>query len=296
MAKNISGFTFIKNGLTLGYPILESVQSIDPLCDEVVINVGFDDPNLQKDDGTYEYLRDHLNNDKYIFVKSYWDPQMTSKGLILSQQTNIALEKCQGKYCQYIQGDEALHEQDYSLVENGIRGMEGNQSIEGLVYKYLHFYGNVDAILYTQRIYRREVRLIRNGLGTKSFLDAQGFKTADGKKLSCKEIEAPVYHYGWARKEQVMAKKVIAMDKLYKGPEFEKKQKFVYHKMWGIKPFMGTHPEVMAKWIEAHRNEIDILSLPMAFRLKDMRLVISDFIESLTGYRIGEYKNFNLID
>ena len=52
MTKQISGFTFIKNGLTLGYPILESVQSIDPICDEVVINVGYDDPNLEKDDGS----------------------------------------------------------------------------------------------------------------------------------------------------------------------------------------------------------------------------------------------------
>jgi len=42
----ISGFTFIKHGLNLGYPIKESIESIEPLCDEIIINVGYDDPEL----------------------------------------------------------------------------------------------------------------------------------------------------------------------------------------------------------------------------------------------------------
>ncbi|MCK5884756.1 MAG: hypothetical protein KAG61_13785 [Bacteriovoracaceae bacterium] len=296
MAKQISGFTFIKNGLTLGYPILESVQSIDPLCDEVVINVGYDDPNLVKDDGTYDFLRDNLQGDKYIFTKSHWDPEVTSKGLILSEQTNIALEKCSGKYCQYIQGDEALHEKDFAAIEQGVRDMDKNETLDGLVFKYLHFYGNVDAILYTQRIYRREVRLIRNGRGIHSHLDAQGFKTQDGSKPKCKQIDATVHHYGWARKEQVMARKVKAMDKLYHGKDFEKQQEFEYKRMWGIKRFLATHPEVMSKWIEQHRNEINIHELPLDFKVKDLRRVLADFVENCTGHRIGEYKNFKLIE
>lgn len=291
----LSGFTFIKNGLKLGYPILESVQSIAPLCDEVVINVGYDDPNLQKDDGTYDYLRSHLTGDKYVFLKSHWDPEMTSKGLILSQQTNIALERCRGKYCQYIQGDEALHEKDFAAIEAGIKQMENREELQGLVYKYLHFYGNVDAILYTRRIYRREVRLIRNHLGVRSHLDAQGFKNADGSKLNCSMIDATVYHYGWARKEQVMAQKVKAMDKLYHGKDFEKKDQFAYKKIWGIRPFKGTHPQVMQEWIKAHKNEIDIHALPMDWKFKNVSFVVSDLIESMTGYRIGEYKNYKLI-
>ena len=54
----ISGFTFIKNGLSLGYPFKESAESIAPLCDEIIIIVGFNDPDCKKDDGTYEYLQD----------------------------------------------------------------------------------------------------------------------------------------------------------------------------------------------------------------------------------------------
>ncbi|MCK5883442.1 MAG: hypothetical protein KAG61_07120 [Bacteriovoracaceae bacterium] len=296
MSKRLSGFTFIKNGLTLGYPILESVRSIEPLCDEIIINVGYDDPSLEKDDGTYDYLRENLKGDKYVFCKSYWSPEMTSKGLILSEQTNIALAKCTGKYCQYIQGDEALHERDFDAIRKSMDDMDQNEELDGIVFKYLHFYGNVDVVLYTQRIYRREVRLIRNGKGIKSHLDAQGFKTADGQKPRCKQVEATVHHYGWARKEQVMATKVKVMDKLYHGKDFEQKEKFSYKRMWGIKAFKSTHPTVMVKWIDQHRNDIDILTLPLVFKPKDVRLVISDFVESLTGYRIGEYKNFKIIE
>ena len=35
--RRVSGFTFIKNGLSLGYPIKESIMSIEPLCDEIII-------------------------------------------------------------------------------------------------------------------------------------------------------------------------------------------------------------------------------------------------------------------
>ena len=35
----ISGFTFIRNGATLGYPFVASIRSLLPLCDEVIVNV-----------------------------------------------------------------------------------------------------------------------------------------------------------------------------------------------------------------------------------------------------------------
>ena len=36
----VSAFTFIKNGQILGYPFIQSIQSILPIVDEFVINVG----------------------------------------------------------------------------------------------------------------------------------------------------------------------------------------------------------------------------------------------------------------
>jgi len=286
----VSGFTFIKNGLTLGYPILESILSIDPLCDEVIINVGFDREDLTQDDGTFDYLNDHLKGDRYRFVKSYWDPSKTKSGLILSEQTNIALDLCRGKYAQYIQGDECIHEDDLVHIEAGLRAMDNNQNIHGLIFNYMHFYGNVDTYKFVRNLYRREVRTIRNHVKIRSWLDAQGFRFEDKTKLNAILTPARIFHYGWARAEKVMNKKIGVMDHFYHGKRVQ--SEFKYRRDYGLKKFLQTHPQVMSRWIEQNKNPIDLMSLPMSWDKNVPGLFISDIIESLTSYRIGEYKNY----
>ena len=292
---NISGFTFIKNGLSLGYPFKESIESIDPFCDEVIINVGFDDPLCRKDDGTYDYLREHFKGKRYVFLKNYWDPALSEGGKVLAQQTNIALSKCSGKYCQYIQGDEVLHANDYEKILSSVKAMEKDKRIQGLVYDYLHFYCNTDIVKRNRNAYRREVRLVRNGIGAYSHLDAQGFKAAGGSKLLCKLVGATVYHYGWARIFDVMEKKVESFSKLYHGKDFVDEDKFKYYRVWGLKKFEGDHPANMSDWIEKNKNDIDVLSLKSKFQLRFLSRWLSDLIENTTGHRVFEYRNYKLL-
>lgn len=289
----ISGITFIKNGLTLGYPILESIQSIDPLVDEVIINVGFEDQELTKDDGTYNYLRVNLKGPKYVFLKSWWDPSITQSGRILAQQTDIALAAAKGEFIQYIQGDEVIHEDDLDLIRQGINDLEKDNRVDGLIFKYLHFYGNTDTIKYTRNVYRREVRLIRNK-NIKSWRDAQGFRFKDDSKIPCKEIAARIFHYGWARPQALMDKKTKAFEKLYHGNNI-KTQNFTYKRCHGLKPFKGTHPLVIKNWIKKNNNSLDLSKLKRDYQWKDLSLLFSDIVEGLTGYRIGEYKNFKVV-
>lgn len=298
MSKKISGFTFIKNGLTLGYPILESVLSIEPICDEIIINVGFDDKELQVDDGTYAYLKENLKGEKYKFITSWWDPSITKNGLILSQQTNLALAECTGDYCQYIQGDECVHEDDLLSILDGVEQMEKDKTIDGLIFNYLHFYGNVDTYKYTRNLYRREVRLVRNHKGIKSWLDAQGFRAADETKIKARLITARIFHYGWARAQQVMKKKIQVFDTFYHGQDHgrqEGKKEFQYERSWGLKKFKKTHPKVMKNWIDKNRNPIDLMALPLTLDWNVPGLMFTDSIEAVTGFRLGEYKNYKRI-
>ena len=296
MSNNISGFTFIKNGLTLGYPILESVLSIAPICFEVIINVGFNNPECTEDDGTWDYLTKSLTDSKFKFVKSWWDPTIQKSGLILSQQTNIALKHCAGDYCMYIQGDECVHEDDLIAIENGVLEMKKNQSIDGLIFNYMHFYGNVDTYKFTRSVYRREVRLIRNHKGIKSWLDAQGFRAEDNTKIKARLITARIFHYGWARSEHVMKKKVKVFDTFYHGDKEQKNAtQFKYERNWGLRKFTNTHPEIMKNWIEKNRNAIDLMTLPLSWGSNLFGLMFTDLIEKYTGYRIGEYKNYRKI-
>ena len=290
----ISGISFVKDGLTLGYPIRESIESIASLCDEIVINVGFSNESLTQDDGTYKYLTDYFTREKFRFIKSFWDPAVDKKGEILSQQTNVALQNCRGKYCQYIQADEAVHQEDHSAILKGVELMEKKQNIEGLVFRYIHFYGNVDIQKYTRSIYRREVRLIRRLPSIKSWRDAQGFRHDNGRKLACKKINAAIYHYGWARAEKIMAKKIQKMGKFYHG-QSHKSDAFEYQRIWGLKKFTGNHPKVMENWIKENRNDLNIMKLKLNTNWKEAGLILSDYFERFTGYRIGEYKNFKLI-
>lgn len=290
----VSGFTFIKNGLSLGYPIKESIESITPLCDEVVINVGFDDPQLQKDDGTWDYLHSYFNHPKFIFLKSFWDPKVTSGGEILAQQTNIALAKCQGRVCQYIQGDEVIHEDDLPEIHDQLIDLSQSKTIDGLVFNYHHFYGNVDIVKKTRSIYRREIRAIANHRGIKSWKDAQGFRLSDNQKLKAKAIDARIFHYGWARLEKVMQHKVSVMDRFYHGQDYQGAG-FNYERVWGLKPFKSGHPQVMKEWIEKNKNPIDIMQLPLRHEWKNVGLALADMVEGVTNYRPFEYKNFRLI-
>ena len=47
----VSGFTFVRNAVKYDYPVVESIASILPLCDEVVVAVG------QSEDGTRALIR-----------------------------------------------------------------------------------------------------------------------------------------------------------------------------------------------------------------------------------------------
>jgi hypothetical protein len=294
MKAKVSGFSFIKNGISLGYPFIEAVKSIAPLCDEIIINVGFDTPTCDQDDGTLALIENELKDLNPKIIKSFWDPLLTSQGLVLSQQTNIALDACQHDIAFYIQGDEVVHEEDYHEIKNGIERMNNDSTIEGLIFNYLHFYGSINSIMHTRRVYKREVRIIRKLPGLKSHLDAQGFRFEDGHKPLSIPINARIFHYGWARKETVMRTKAKAMDKLYHGKDFEGEKEFAYERIWGLKAFKETHPRYVKDWIESHKNSIDLLSIPYHFKWKDVNLMISDAIECLTGYRIGEHKGFKL--
>ena len=44
----VTGFTFIRNAIKYDYPVVESIGSILPLCDEVIVAVGKSDDNTRE--------------------------------------------------------------------------------------------------------------------------------------------------------------------------------------------------------------------------------------------------------
>jgi glycosyltransferase involved in cell wall biosynthesis len=291
----ISGFTFVRNGVRFAYPFRESILSLLPSVDELIVNVG------ESDDGTLEIvqaLADEFSKIKVITSK--WDDSLREGGRVLAQQTDIALAACTGKWAIYLQADEVLHEDDIVWVLDALRRADADPKAEGLLFDYLHFYGSHGIVNWNPSAYRHEVRAVKLGQGVFSYGDAQGFRVreADGssRKLRVLRANARVYHYGWVRPPEEMRIKTEAMDRLYHSDGGGTGDNYKYKRIYGLERFTGTHPMVMRDQIEKTKNNLGLLEQPLHFRLPDIRKVFARIVEKATGKRLFEYRNYQLLD
>ena len=298
----VSGFTLIRNGQQFDYPYLESIRSLLPLVDELIINVGYGT------DSTLEQLKKLAQEEKKIQIfESDWqldNPEKKKSGLILSEQTNLSLNRCTGDWCVYLQADEVLHESDLPLVREAIERAHTQPEVEGLLFDYLHFYGSFDVIQRTRSAYRREVRAIRRSSEARSIGDAQSFRKPNGEKLKVIHSKARIFHYGWVRTPEAMKEKTFFMDQLYHGtPTNQDAQKgtphtgtnYRYKRFWGLIPYTGDHPQVMSLRISQKGWHWDLNQSPFVFSWKDTKKVILDLFERATGIRLFEYRSYRLI-
>ncbi len=179
----ISGFTFVRDALRLDYPIVEAVTSILPICDEFWVALG------RSDDGTGEAIRG-IGDPKIHIIESDWDPKYFVHGAINAQQTNAALSRCTGDWCFYVQADEVVHERYLPVIRSAMERFLDHPQVEGLLFDYLHFWGSYETYQKAHGWYRREVRVIRNGLGIESWKSAQGFRR-QGQKIHVSTAERP---------------------------------------------------------------------------------------------------------
>lgn len=245
----ISGFSFCRNAAKLYYPVAESIRSVLPVCDEFVVAVGRGDP----DDNTREVI-EAIGDPKIRIIDTEWTDREKLQGWIHSQQTNIALNACRGDWCLYVQSDEVVHEKDLPLIVRRAEELKDDPRVEGLAFRYLHFWGDYDHVHRSHAWYPVEVRMIRNGMGIQSFRSAQSFRR-DGRRLRAVQLEAEMYHYGWVRPPRLMRVKSYEMIHTHHGRERAEElhgrapELFDYGSLEAIPRFTGTHPAVMKDWI-----------------------------------------------
>ena len=153
----IAGFTFIKNAVQNDYPVVEAILSILPICDEFVVAVG------KCEDGTLELIK-NINSSKIKIIETEWDESIREGGRVFAEETNKAFRAISPDvdWCFYIQGDECVHEKYLETIKKEMEICLNNSKIEGLLLKYLHFYGSYDYLAISRRWYRREIRVIKN--------------------------------------------------------------------------------------------------------------------------------------
>jgi glycosyltransferase involved in cell wall biosynthesis len=256
---NVSGFTFCRNAVKYDYPLVESIRSALPVCDEFVVNVG------RCEDGTLELIQS-IRDPKIKIVESVWDESLRKDGLIYSQQTNIALARCTGDWAFYIQADEVVHEDDLPRIQEAMRRHLGNPAVKGLVFRYLHFIADYWST--NPWFYHRAVRIIRNNGEMESCGDAVGFHLKathqylqSGPKEWLAYSGARMFHYGWVKDPKTMLEKKREQAAVYHGANLPAAaaqelagETFRFDDYGILKEFCDSHPTVMNERISAARR------------------------------------------
>jgi hypothetical protein len=292
----VSGFTFVKNAIKYGYPVVESIKSILPVVDEMLVCLG------DSEDDTEDLIKS-IGSDKIKIIHSVWDDSLREGGKVLAVETDkaIAATAPDSNWLFYIQADEVVHEQYYKAIVAAMAKFKDDKKVEGLLFNYHHFYGSYKYIGDGRSWYSKEIRIIRNNKSIKSYRDAQGFKWDDGRKLNVKLIDAYIYHYGWVRNPLTMQQKAEGFGKLWAGEEgrkindeTEKKIiQFNYSNIDSVTLFKGTHPAVMAALVakEDWGFEADINKK----NFKNIKHRLLYFIWQKFGWRPFEYSNYKRV-
>ncbi len=289
----IAGFTFIRNAVKNDYAIVEAITSILPICDEFVVAVG------NSEDDTLALIQG-IPSDKIKIVETVWDDTKREGGATFALETDKALQAISKDvdWAFYIQGDECVHETDLPIVKAAMEANLADPKVEGLLFHYRHFYGSYQHVAVSRRWYRREIRVVKMHPDVHSYKDAQGFRK-DGKKMTVKLIPAYINHYGWVKPPEGLNNKVRNFTQFYHEDAWLAENvpadyQFDYGNAERLFRFEGTHPAVMADRVA--RSNWPFFFDPMELETKmTLRRKFLQKIEDLTGYRLGEYKNYRIL-
>jgi glycosyltransferase involved in cell wall biosynthesis len=241
----ISGFTFVRNAVKLQYPVVESIQSILPIVDEFVVNIG------ESDDDTSGLVR-RIGSPKIRIIESKWNPHVATGGYVLAQQTNVALFNCTGEWAIYLQADEAIHEADHPRLLELMERYRGNDDIEGLLLERVTFYGDYQTMVVAHPFLRDlACRVVKPHRFVLSRGDAAGFTVhpkykEGGRRIRAVDTGLTVFHYCDVRPPHVSASFKKEKDKLWAGnPSTGSDDRYASFPRQFLSEYRGGHPAPM---------------------------------------------------
>ena len=164
--------------------------------------------------------------------------------------------------------------------------------------------GDYKHIATSRRWHRREIRIIRNRSDVYSYKDSQGFrsypsledyvKNANSRKLNVKRLNVPIFHYSYCRNPSLLTEKVKQFLSYYAiENNYKTNETYDFSIVIDVlEDFLKSHPKVMEKrianqdWNFVHDPTKNVFTPRQKFLHQ---------IEELTGWRIGEYKNYKII-
>jgi glycosyltransferase involved in cell wall biosynthesis len=285
---SISGFTFIRNGVELGFPFEASIRSLLPLVDEFVIAVG------RSTDDTLERVR-AIGDPKLRIIETLWNERMADRGFVYAQQKMIAQYACTGDWAFYLEGDELVHEAELDRIRASVERHHGNPQVEALVFDYHHFYGVPQQVATSPAWYRRECRLIRNTIRSYAPDGQYWLVTSRHRRPHYPRAalaDAHIYHYGHVRKLSYMQQKVRQVSKYWgkEAPEHD------YGRIdpLALSPFTGTHPAVIRDWLATEAEQTFRLNPDHVLTSRERKHRLSMRLERAFGWDLS-HKHYRLV-
>lgn len=287
----VVGFTFIRNAVKYDYPVREAILSILPLCSEVIVAVG------NSDDGTRE-LVEQIAPGRVRIIDTVWDDSLREGGRVLAQETDKAYAAVpeDADWAFYIQGDEVLPESDAQTVLNFMHTYKDDERVDGLLFRYRHFYGSYDYTGSSSSWYRNEIRVVRKRAGIYSYRDAQGFRKDNDQKLNVVAMPAYIHHYGWVKEPAAMQRKQENFHKMWHDDAWLEKhvakaEEFDYSGIDQLERYTGAHPRVMEARIGRKNWKFDY---DIAFNRTSFKERAKSFLRRYLGLDFS-YRNYRLI-
>ena len=289
----VSGFSFIKNALIYDFPVVESIRSILPICDEFVVAVG------ESQDETLDLIS-RIDPDKIQIVETQWDESLREGGRVLALETDKAYAQVaeDSDWAFYIQGDEVVHEKYLDPIYEGMQKYREDKRTEGLLFKYLHFYGSYDYVGASSKWYTHEIRVVRKNASIYSYRDAQGFRKGNNEKLWVRPLDAWVYHYGWVKEPETMQSKLESNSRYWHDDQWIDENvrsegvTYSYERhISELNPFRGDHPGVMKERVKAKNWHFHY---DISRNRKSTKDRFKQMLRKLFGLEIG-YKNYRII-
>jgi len=311
----ISGFTMVRNATKLYYPIREAISSILPLVDEFVVALG----DCDADDHTLKEIQ-RIGSGKIRIIHTKWDLDKFPRGMEHAHQTDIAKAACTGDWLFYVQSDEVVHEDDLPVIRRRCEELLDDRSVDGILFKYRHFWGDYDHYVTSHAWYANEIRIIRNDRDIHSWESAQSFRRIpdfDGihyrekkgtYKLKVARVDATIYHYGWVRPPHFMQRKRKVFAAIHTGQtraeeHFRKEHdEFDFGNLRQLSIYQDSHPAVMQERIRqfnwADQLERRAHRPPVRHKHEKLKYRLLTFIEEnfMGGRQIMSFKNYRLVN
>lgn len=239
----ISGITFIHNGVEFDYCFEASIRSMLGVCDEVVVVEAESTDNTRK-------VIESIQDPKIRIVSAPWLPSPLNQEADVDWTRDLgemARAAAKHPYIVYVQGDEVLHEMDYSKILEC-----ANTGLPYFVNRY-NFWMDTSHLIPHGRCCGHWICR----LGPRSTKVAWGSESLDPR--GARPSSVGVYHYGFLREPVSFRKKAEIMLPTFCGSmdqrvyDVEKNGIKAFRQFWPKEedlPFIGTQPKAAREWLK----------------------------------------------